>query len=44
MVAGPDGLCICSVCVEKCAAILDEDARVPGPAGGWVGRWPHKSL
>ncbi len=44
MVAGRDGLCICSVCVEKCADILDEDAGVPGPAGGWFGRWPHKSL
>ncbi|MGD9999890.1 MAG: ClpX C4-type zinc finger protein [Ilumatobacteraceae bacterium] len=42
MVAGREGLHICSVCVEKCAAILDDDAGVPSPEGGWTGRWPLK--
>jgi ATP-dependent protease Clp ATPase subunit len=44
IVAGNDDLRICSVCVEKCAAILDADAGVASPPGGWAGRWPQKSL
>ena len=44
IVAGRDGLHICSVCVEKCADILDTDAGVPSPPGGWAGRWPHKNI
>ena len=43
MVAGGDNVRICSVCVEKCADILDSDTAVEGPSGGWSGRWPHKS-
>jgi hypothetical protein len=44
IVAGRDGLHICSVCVENCATILDQDANVPSPPGGWTDRWPHKNL
>ena len=43
MVAGGDDVRICSVCVEKCADILDSDTAVESPSGGWSGRWPHKS-
>jgi hypothetical protein len=44
IVAGRDGLHICSVSVEKCADVLDRDTGVPSPPGGWVGRWPQKDL
>jgi hypothetical protein len=43
IVAGRDSLYICSVCVEKCAEILDADAGIAPPPDGWRGRWPLKS-
>ena len=42
MVGGGDGLIICSVCVARCAEVLDKDAGAISPDGGWSGRWLTK--
>jgi hypothetical protein len=44
MVGGRDGLTICSICVARCADILDQDTGLAGPDGGWAARWPPKHL
>jgi hypothetical protein len=44
MVGLRDDLVICSVCVSKCADVLDGDAGLIAPAGSWSGRWPAKQL
>ncbi len=43
MVGARDGFVICSVCVARCAEILDADTGVGSPSGGWIGRWPAKA-
>jgi hypothetical protein len=43
MVAGRNGLVICSVCVAACAVNLDNDTGLTGPPGGWPARWAPKS-
>jgi ClpX C4-type zinc finger len=43
IVAGRDGLTICQVCVAAAAEMIDADAGVPAPEGGWSGRWAAKT-
>jgi ClpX C4-type zinc finger len=44
VVAGRNGLIICSVCVAACADILDGEVGLAGPQGGWSHRWPGKRV
>ena len=43
IVAGRDGLRICQVCVARAAEVIDADAGVPAPEGGWAARWQLKT-
>ncbi len=42
IVATKAGPTICQVCVARCAEIIDRDAGVEPPPGGWASRWPLK--
>lgn len=43
MVGARDGLIICSVCVARCAEVLDGEVGIDGPPAGWSSRWPPKA-
>jgi hypothetical protein len=42
MVSSESGVIVCSVCVGKCAEVLDKDTGIESPVGGWATRWPLK--
>lgn len=42
MVGLTDDLRLCSVCVSKAGAIIDDEAGVVGPEVDWSTRWPLK--